>query len=88
MTLENRAVAKRLACLFCSIGTIGSYSYLIGGAGGYLLGKGRPFVALAGFVVGTVLAFVAIKFWRSYLEDVDALNARSAPPQDSEEEGA
>ncbi len=75
MTLENRAVAKRLTCLLCSIGTIGAFSYLIGGVGGYLFGKGRPFVALTGFVVGTILAFVAIRSWRSYLKDVDALTA-------------
>lgn len=74
MTLQSRAVLKRIATMLCSMGTIVSYGYLIGGAGGYLMGRGRPFVALTGFVVGSLLAFVAIKIWRSYLEDVDALN--------------
>ena len=85
MTLENRAVAKRLTCLLCSIGTIGGYSYLIGGVGGYLFGHGRPFVALAGFIVGTTLAFVAIQSWRSYLKDVDALD-RLAPRKEIDDE--
>jgi hypothetical protein len=79
MMLENRAVAKRLTCLLCSIGTIGCYSYLIGGVGGYLFGRGRPFVALAGFVCGTLLALAAIKSWRGYLKDLDAIDALDKP---------
>ena len=76
MDLETRTTAKRLATLLCSIGTIVGYSYLIGGTGGYLLGRGRPFIAAAGFVAGSILAFVAIKIWRSYLQDVALLNEK------------
>jgi hypothetical protein len=78
MTLENRAVVKRLTCLLCSMGTLGCYSYLIGGVGGYLFGRGRPFTALTGFVCGTLLAFAAIKSWRCYLKDIDELDALDA----------
>lgn len=74
MTLQNRATLKRFATMMCSIGTIVSYSYLIGGVGGYMFGKGRPFTAAVGFVVGTVLALIALKIWRSYMADVEALN--------------
>lgn len=74
MNLETRATVKRLATMLCSMGTIVSYSYLIGGTGGYLFGKGRPWTAACGFVAGTILALIAIKIWRSYLVDVNLLN--------------
>lgn len=76
MNLETRATAKRIATLLCSAGTIVGYAYLIGGAGGYLFGKGKPLHAALGFVVGSILAVVAIKIWRSYLIDVEELNRR------------
>lgn len=88
MTLQNRVVLKRIATLLCSMGTIVSYSYLIGGMGGYLMGRGRPFVALTGFVVGSLLAFIAIKIWRSYLEDVNELNETDHyKPEECDDDG-
>lgn len=74
--LEKRATWKRLGTLLCSIGTVVSYGYLIGGTGGYLMGRGRPLVAAAGLIGGTLLAWAAIKLWRSYLTDVSELNER------------
>ena len=76
MKLENRATLKRIATLLCSIGTIVGYGYLLAGTGGYLLGRGRPLVAVLGFLSGTALAFIAIKIWRSYLTDLDLLAAQ------------
>ena len=74
--LEKRATGKRLATLLCSIGTIVSYGYLIGATGGYLVGSGKPFVAVIGFIAGSFLAWVAVKIWRSYLIDAVELNER------------
>ena len=76
MKLENRATLKRIATLLCSIGTIVGYGYLLAGTGGYLLGRGRPLIAVLGFLSGTALAFVAIKIWRSYLVDIDLLEVQ------------
>ncbi len=76
MTLETRATTKRLATLLCSIGTIVCYSYLLGGVGGYLFGRGRPVTATLGFVSGTILACLAMLLWKSYLADVDRLAER------------
>lgn len=73
MKLENRATAKRIATLLCSIGTIVCYGYLLAGTGGYLLGRGRPLIAALGFFSGTILALIAIKIWRSYLADLKIL---------------
>lgn len=74
MNVENRATIKRIITLLCSMGTIVCYGYLIGGVGGYLFGKGRPLIALLGFLSGTILAGIALKIWKSYLNDVDILN--------------
>lgn len=74
--LEKRATGKRLGTTLCSIGTIVCYGYMIGGMGGYLFDKGRPFVAVAGFLGGSVLAWIAMKLWRGYLVDAAELNER------------
>lgn len=73
MSLETRATLKRFSTMLCSIGTIVAYSYLLGGAGGYLFGRGRPVIAALGFVTGTALAGIALRIWKSYLEDVALL---------------
>lgn len=73
MNLDTRVTLKRISTLLCSIGTIVCYGYLLGGTGGYLVGRGRPLVALAGFASGSLLAFLAIKIWRSYLSDLERL---------------
>ena len=74
MNIENRATTKRIITLLCSMGTIVCYGYLIGGVGGYLFGKGRPILALCGFLSGTILAGIALRIWKSYLVDVELLN--------------
>lgn len=76
LNLEKRATRKRLGTLLCSIGTIVSYGYLIGGTGGYLMGQGKPLVATAGFIGGTLLAWMALRLWKSYLIDASELNER------------
>lgn len=78
MNIETRATLKRMATMFCSIGTLAGYSYLIGGVGGYLFDKGRPLLAAAGFIAGTLLALIALRFWKSYLVDVEILNEKDA----------
>ena len=82
MKLENRATMKRIATLLCSIGTIVCYGYLLAGTGGYLLGRGRPLIAVLGFLSGTILAFIAVKIWRSYLADIDLLWGHEKNPKD------
>ncbi|MDR3332077.1 MAG: hypothetical protein LBT08_05555 [Synergistaceae bacterium] len=74
MKLETRATIKRLATLFCSVGTVICYGYLIGGVGGYLAGKGRPVTAALGFFAGSALAAIAIKLWKSYMKDLEDLD--------------
>jgi hypothetical protein len=76
MNIENRATAKRIATLVCSVSVIILYGYAIGGAGSYLAGDGHPWPIAWGLVGGSVLVFAAFKIWRSYLEDVVILNER------------
>ena len=74
MNLETRATLKRIATLLCSIGTLVGYGYLVGGFGGYLLGRGRPMTAAAGFLAGSALAYAAVRIWRSYMDDLSRLD--------------
>lgn len=82
MKLENSITLKRIGCMLCSLGTIWCYSYLVGGTGGYLFGKGEPIVALAGFIGGTALAACAFALWRSYLRDLAQLAEREREKED------
>lgn len=68
---------KRMLILYLSLGTIIAYGYALGGAGGYLFGKGRPFVAAGGLVCGTLCAWAALRLWRSYLNDIEANDAHA-----------
>lgn len=82
MKIENSITLKRFGCMLCSLGTIWCYSYLVGGTGGYLFGKGEPIVALAGFLGGTALAACAFVLWRSYLRDLGLLAERGSEKED------
>jgi hypothetical protein len=75
MNIETRATAKRIMTLLSSIGTIVCYGYALGGVGGYLAGRGRPFIAAAGIISGSLLAFAAIKIWRSYIADLELIQS-------------
>ena len=80
---EKMATIKRLGTMLCSIGTLVSFAYSIGGVGGYLFGQGRPLVAAAGLAAGALFAWSALLLWKSYLADAEALNERDKRRADS-----
>jgi hypothetical protein len=84
MNIETRATAKRIMTLLSSIGTIACYGYALGCVGGYLAGQGRPFAAAAGIISGSLLAFAAIKIWRSYIADLELIQSMTDSPEPPE----
>ena len=65
---------KRLLVLFLSFGTIIAFGYALGGLGGYMFDRGKPLVIAAGLIGGVVSAILALKIWRTYLNDIDREN--------------
>ncbi len=65
---------KRLLVLFLSFGTIIAFGYAPGGLGGYMFDQGKPKVIAAGLIGGIVSAYIALKVWRTYLDDIDREN--------------
>ena len=65
---------KRLLVLFLSFGTIIAFGYALGGLGGYMFDQGKPKVVAAGLIGGKVSAYIALKVWRTYLDDIDREN--------------
>lgn len=57
--------------LFLSFGTIIAFGYALGGLGGYIFDRGKPLVIAAGLGGGIVLAILALKVWRVYLDDLE-----------------
>ncbi|MBN1332490.1 MAG: hypothetical protein JW971_01895 [Synergistales bacterium] len=57
----------RLVVLILTIGTIILYAHALAGLGGYLLGKGRPWMILYGLTGGTCTAVLALWLWKKYL---------------------
>ena len=64
-------VAKRVTVLCLSFGTIIAFGYALGGLWGYIVGHGRPKVIALGLLAGVVMAFAAMRIWRTYLDDID-----------------
>ena len=64
-------MTKRLSVLFLSFATIICYGYALGGLGSYALGVPKPVPTAAGLVCGTLCAFLAIKIWRRYIEEIE-----------------
>ncbi|MDR1965428.1 MAG: hypothetical protein LBQ36_01850, partial [Synergistaceae bacterium] len=73
---EARITAKRIATLVCSMAVIVFYGYALGGAGGYLFGRGRPKVIALGLAGGACLTYIALALWKSYLSDVSESDGR------------
>ena len=67
-------MCKRLLVLFLSFGTIIAFGYALGGLGGYMFDQGKPLVIAAGLIGGVVSAILALKIWRTYLNDIDREN--------------
>lgn len=67
-------MCKRLLVLFLSFGTIIAFGYALGGLGGYMFDRGKPLVIAAGLIGGIFSAFLALKIWRTYLDDIDREN--------------
>jgi len=57
----------RLVVLLLAIGTIIFYAHALAGLGGYLLGKGRPWMIAYGLIGGTCTAALALWLWKRYL---------------------
>ena len=76
MKIETRAVVKRIAALVCSITVIACVGYAVGGAGGYLAGRGNPWAIVRGLSGGAVFTYMSLLVWRSYLDDAITLNER------------
>jgi len=67
-------MCKRLLVLILSFGTIIAFGYALGGLGGYMFDQGKPLVIAAGLIGGVVSAILALKIWRTYLNDIDREN--------------
>ena len=70
---------KRLLVLFLSFGTIIAFGYALGGLGSYMFGEGKPLVIAAGLTGGALSGFMALRIWRSYLDDIDREATAAAP---------
>lgn len=62
---------KRLIVLILSISTIVAYGYALGGLGSYAMGVPKPVPIAAGLACGTAFAALALKLWKSYLEELE-----------------
>lgn len=74
-------MVKRIAVLWLSLAAIVLLGYAVGGAGGYLFGAGRPLVIAGGLSGGSACCVLALKIWRSYLDDCEKTNNGSAREQ-------
>lgn len=72
LIIVYNANMKRLAVLLLSIGTLVLYGHAIAGLGGYLWGKGRPFMIAYGLVGGTATAIAALFVWKLYLKELES----------------
>ncbi|MDR3279688.1 MAG: hypothetical protein LBT23_04170 [Synergistaceae bacterium] len=72
MNVETSITVKRIATLICSMTVIVFFGYALGGVGGYLMGRGQPRTIAWGLAGGSLLAYMAIRIWRSYLKDVES----------------
>ena len=73
---EVRPVLKRIATMLCSIAVLFFFGHAVGGAGGYLAGRGRPDVILLGILGAAVFAWLSFFIWKSYLRDIDIPEGR------------
>lgn len=62
---------KRILVLIFSFATIICYGYVLGGIGAYMMGLSKPLVIVAGFIGGTLCIWLALKLWRSFLDDIE-----------------
>ena len=76
---------KRLAVLFLSFATIICYGYALGGLGSYAAGAPRPLPIAAGLSGGTVCAFLALKIWRLYLDEIEDEQRRAEEEKENAE---
>jgi hypothetical protein len=71
--------------MICSMAVLVCFGYAVGGAGGYLVGQGRPRAIIFGLLGGAVLVCASLQIWKSYIADVEIIDARdreggSPPP--------
>ncbi|MEG1641694.1 MAG: hypothetical protein RR272_01145 [Synergistaceae bacterium] len=64
-------IKKRIAVLMLSFATLISFGKAIKGLGGYLINQGNPLLIATGLTSGIVFACLAIKIWKSYLNDIE-----------------
>ena len=73
---------KRIATMFCSMAVLVCFGYAVGGAGGYLVGRGSPRAIILGLLGGAALTCASLQLWKSYIADVEIIDA---PEQEDEE---
>ena len=61
---------KRISVMILSVAAIVFFGYALGGLGGYLFGSGKPLVAAGGFLGGLLSAYLALKIWKVYLDEI------------------
>ena len=76
MIVEKRATMKRIATMLCSVAVLFFFGHAIGGAGGYLAGRGRPGAIVWGVTGAIVFTWLSFLIWKSYLRDVGILEER------------
>lgn len=62
---------KRILVLCLSFAAIIGFGYALGGLGGYMFGEGKPLVIAAGLAGGVFCALLALRVWRTYLDDIE-----------------
>ena len=70
---------KRLLVLFLSFGTIIAFGYALGDLGGYMCSeRASLLLSLAGLTGGALSGFMALRIWRSYLDDIEGRTKKRA----------
>ncbi len=70
----NEPMKKRLIVLCLSFATIIAFGYALGGLGSWAMGHPKPVPIVAGFVGGCFCAWLALKIWKIYLNEIEEEN--------------
>ena len=67
-------------------GAIIAFGYALGGLGSYMMGIKKPLVIAVGLVSGVAASYLALRVWRSYLDEIAAEDAALEAEKENEEE--
>lgn len=85
--MHYQKMNKRLVVLILSFSTIICYGYALGGLGARIMGRGDLYVIPAGFIGGTLCAWLALRLWRQFLDELDEEASLAAGDKNPEEKG-